>query len=133
MERDAPEGGTEMMEAERLKGRVIDALKGIGCCDFRFGVGQMGLVEHVEVGDRGDVSVRVVPCCIFGMTRLVTSVKEGLRETQGITKLDVDVAWDRVGDRDRMSRDGASPLSLDLKGMAERHGLKAWGSPPRES
>ena len=54
----------------------------MGCCDARFGVGQLGLVHDVKVGEDGAVSVKVLPCCIFGMTRLVTSVKESLSELE---------------------------------------------------
>ena len=77
--------------------------------------------------DRG-VSVKVLPCCIFGMTRLVTSVKEGLSKSEGITKVEVDVAWEQVWGRDRMSPEAKGTLQLDLKAMAEKQGLKSWSN-----
>ena len=113
---------------ELLRAEVLESLKDIGCCDYRFGVGQLGLVQDVQVSEERAVSVKVLPCCIFGMTRLVTSVKEGLEGIEGITDVDVDVAWDQIGDRDRMTRDGKQPLQLDLKALAQKHGLKAWGN-----
>lgn len=120
--------GTKGREEELLRSEVLKALKNIGCCDYRLGVGQLGLIQDVQVGKEGEVSVKVLPCCIFGMTRLVTSVKEGLGRIKAVTKVEVDVAWDQVWDRDHMSQEGKSVLQLDLKAMAEKHGLKGWGS-----
>ena len=116
------------MEQRHLRSEVLEALKNIACCDYRLGVGQLGLVRDAEVTEGGVACVKVVPCCIFGMTRLVTSVEAGLRTIEGIKEVQVDVAWDQVWDRDRMSSEGRKMLQLDLKGLADRHGLKAWGS-----
>ena len=113
---------------ELLRTEVLESLKNIGCCDYRFGVGQMGLVQDVRVSEERAVSVKVLPCCIFGMTRLVTSVKEGLEGIEGIARVDVDVAWDQIGSRDRVPQDDKQPLRLDLKALAQKHGLKAWGN-----
>ena len=120
--------GTREKSGELLRAEVLESLKDIGCCDYRFGVGQLGLVQDVQVNEERAVSVKVLPCCIFGMTRLVTSVKEGLEGIEGIAHLDVDVAWDQIGARDRMPQDGKQPLQLDLKALAQKHGLKAWGN-----
>ena len=49
------------------------------------------------MSEEGAVSVKVLPCCIFGMNRLVTSVREGLGRIEGITKAEVDVAGTRSG------------------------------------
>ena len=118
--------GTEAREEELLRSKVLTALKDIACCDYRLGVGQLGLIQDVQVSEEGAVSVKVLPCCIFGMNRLVTSVREGLGRIEGITKAEVDVAWDQVWDR--MSQEGKGMLQLDLKALAQKHGLKPWGS-----
>ena len=121
-------GETDGNDGGPLRAEVLNALKGIACCDYRLGVGEMGLVEDARVREDGTVSVKVVPCCIFGMTRLVTSVKEGLEKIEGTKNVEVDVAWDHVWDRSNMSQEGRQTLQLDLKGMAEKHGLKPWGA-----
>jgi metal-sulfur cluster biosynthetic enzyme len=121
-------GETNGHDGGPLRAEVLNALKGIACCDFRLGVGQLGLVQDAQVSEDGAVSVKVLPCCIFGMTRLVTSVKEGLEKIEGATNVEVEVAWDHVWDRSRMSQEGRQTLQLDLKGMAEKQGLKAWGA-----
>ncbi len=120
--------GTKGKNEELLRAEVLESLKNIGCCDYRFGVGQMGLVQDVRVSEERAVSVKVLPCCIFGMTRLVTSVKEGLEGIEGIARVDVDVAWDQIGSRDRVPQDDKQPLRLDLKALAQKHGLKPWGN-----
>ncbi len=124
--------GAKDGDREPLKIEVMEALKDIGCCDFRFGVGQLGLVQDVQVSPERAVSVKVLPCCIFGMTRLVTSVKEGLGGIEGITEVEVDVAWDKIGDRDRMPQMSKQILQLDLKALARQHGLKAYGEKAAE-
>ena len=117
-----------MMEEQALKSRVAEVLKNVACCDLRLGVGQLGLVQDVSVDAASGVSVKVLPCCIFGMTRLVTSVKESLGSIEGIAKVEVDVAWDQVWRRDSITPKSQGPLQLDLKALAEKHGLKSWAS-----
>ncbi len=118
-------------EEEALKGQVYEALKSVGCCDYRFGVAQLGLVHDVQVDEERRVRVKVLPCCIFGMTRLVTSVQEGLAEIEGINRVDVDVAWDQMDQRSRVSQASGAVLQLNLEALAQEHGLKGWGSTAR--
>ena len=99
----------------------------MGCCDARFGVGQLGLVHDVKVGEDGAVSVKVLPCCIFGMTRLVTSVKESLSELENVSSVEVDVAWDQIGKTGPAPQPGGKVLKLDLDTLTRKHGLKPWG------
>ena len=110
-----------------MEGRVREALQGVGCCDARFGVGQLGLVHDVQVKGEGAVSVKVLPCCIFGMTRLVTSVRESLAGLEDVTSVQVDVAWDQVGNRNPAPQADQQVLQLDLETLARKHGIKPWG------
>ena len=112
---------------EPLEHRVREALQGVGCCDARFGVGQLGLVHDVKVEDEGAVLVKVLPCCIFGMTRLVTSVKESLSELEDVASVAVDVAWDQIGKTNLAPQSGGHTLKLDLESLTRKHGLKPWG------
>ena len=107
--------------------RVREALQSVGCCDARFGVGQLGLVHDVKVGEDGAVSVKVLPCCIFGMTRLVTSVKESLSELEDVASVEVEVAWDQIGKTSPVPQPGRQALKLDLDTLTRKHGLKPWG------
>jgi metal-sulfur cluster biosynthetic enzyme len=110
-----------------LEETVREALQGVGCCDARFGVGQLGLVHDVQVKGEGAVSVKVLPCCIFGMTRLVTSVRESLAGLEDVTSVQVDVAWDQVGNRNPAPQADQQVLQLDLETLARKHGIKPWG------
>ena len=110
---------------EPLEDRVREALQRVGCCDARFGVGQLGLVHNVKVEGAGAVSVKVLPCCIFGMTRLVTSVKQSLAELEDVASVEVDVAWDQIGKTNLAPQSGSQ--TLDLESLTRKHGLKPWG------
>ena len=110
---------------EPLEDRVREALQRVGCCDARFGVGQLGLVHNVKVEGEGAVSVKVLPCCIFGMTRLVTSVKQSLSELEEVASVEVDVAWDQIGKTNLAPQSGSQ--TLDLESLTRKHGLKPWG------
>ncbi len=110
---------------EPLEDRVREALQRVGCCDARFGVGQLGLVHNVKVEGEGAVSVKVLPCCIFGMTRLVTSVKQSLSELEDVASVEVDVAWDQIGKTNLAPQSGSR--TLDLESLTRKHGLKPWG------
>ena len=110
---------------EPLEDRVREALQRVGCCDARFGVGQLGLVHNVKVEGAGAVSVKVLPCCIFGMTRLVTSVKQSLSELEDVASVEVDVAWDQIGKTNLAPQSGSQ--TLDLESLTRKHGLKPWG------
>ena len=112
-----------------LNEQVMESLKGAGCCDFRFSIEQLGLISDVQVANDGRVSVRVLPCCVFGMTRLVTSVKESLAAIEGVGKVDVEVAWDQLGERGLTRPMAPAPLRLNLESQAREHGLKPWGAP----
>ena len=121
-------GDSEDNGAALIETKVREALKGVGCCDFRFSVGQLGLVHDVAVSHEGNVAVKVLPCCIFGMTRLVTSVKGSLVGLEGVTDVEVEVAWDQIGKRDLIPKADRQVLQLDLETLARDHGLKGWGS-----
>ncbi len=110
-----------------LEATVREALQGVGCCDARFGVGQLGLVHDVQVKDEGAVSVKVLPCCVFGMTRLVTSVQESLSGLEDVASVEVGVAWDQIGKSDPAPQQDRQALRLDLETMARKHGVKPWG------
>ena len=116
-----------------LDEKVRDALQGVACCDVRFGVGQLGLVHDVQVEGEGAVSVKVLPCCIFGMTRLVTSVKESLAQVESVTSVEVDVAWDQIGRNKPVPQAGQQALKLDLQSLARKHGLKSWAAEDRDT
>ena len=121
-------GWNNTMEEQPLKNRVVEVLQNVACCDLRLGVAKLGLVQDVSVDADSGVSVKVLPCCIFGMTRLVTSVKESLGSIEGITNVEVDVAWDQVWRRDSITPQAQGPLQFNLKALAKKHGLKSWAS-----
>ncbi len=125
--------GPEKRAQEALQAKVQKALQDVGCCDFRFGVGELGLVHEVQVKQQGEVSVKVLPCCIFGMTRLVTSVKENLTGLDGVDNVEVEVAWDQIGNRNPVPQSGPQALKLDLHAMARERGIRGWADTEAQS
>lgn len=102
-----------------------EALHNVQCCQPA-SVGQLGLASHVTV-ENDTAHVRVLPCCVFGITRLVSAVEDGLRGVEGIRHVDVTVGWKNLD----LSRNGHALVQLDLRGWAQQAGLQPWGAKGR--
>ena len=109
-----------MSELTRI---CTDALMRIACCQPS-SVGELGLVPELDVSD-GVVKVEILPCCVFGITRLEQSVRNGLLRINGVREVKVTVGWDKVASGPRL-------VQLDLSSWAARECLIPWGAGRRK-
>lgn len=110
-------------DQQRVRDELVESLRTVACCDQRVGVGELGLVDGVTVSDDGVAHIEVLPCCTYGMARLEHEVEQEARTVTGVTKVDVEVAWDGVWDPAEMAEtvEDATP---DIEDLAEKHDLE---------
>lgn len=107
----------------RVEDELVETLRTVACCDYRVGVGELGLVETVSVDDEGAARVEILPCCTYGMARLEHEVKKESRTVPGVTSVEVDVAWDETWNPDRAT-ENVEDATPDIEELAESHGLE---------
>jgi metal-sulfur cluster biosynthetic enzyme len=106
-------------EAAPGREAVIQALDNCydPCCrDRRISVVDMGLIESIEIRNRG-VSIEMVLTtgwCPFA-ARLLEMVKKEVGGLPGIDAVDVDVVWDPTWTPERMSAGAREKLRLPLE------------------
>lgn len=110
-------------DRRRVHEELTETLRTVACCDRRVGVGELGLVEDVDLTEEGVAHVSVLPCCTYGMARLEHEVGREARTVNGVTDVEVDVAWDEAWHPERMQSrvEDATP---DIEALAEEHGLE---------
>lgn len=111
------------VNTQRVRDELVETLRTVACCDYRVGVGELGLVETVAVEDDGTARVEVLPCCTYGMARLEHEVEKEARTVRGVTAVEVDVAWDETWTPER-AMDSVEDATPDIEELAETHGLE---------
>ena len=102
---------------------LAETLRTVACCDQRVGVGELGLIDSVDIDDDGVARVEVLPCCTYGMARLEHEVERGARAVDGVTSVEVDIAWDEAWDPERMA-ETVEDTTPDIEDLAAEHGLE---------
>lgn len=110
-------------DRRRVREELVETLRTVACCDYRVGVGEMGLVDSVAVDDDGVAHVEVVPCCTYGMARLEHEVAKEAGTVSGVTGVEVDVAWDETWNPERAAG-SVGDVTPDIEDLAEAHGLE---------
>lgn len=113
-------------DRQQMRDELIETLRTVACCDYRVGVGELGLVEHVAVDDDGVARVEVLPCCTYGMARLEHEVRKEAGTVGGVTGVEVNVAWDEMWGPARMA-DSVDEATPDIEELAEAHGVEPRG------
>lgn len=111
------------VNTQRVREELVETLRTVACCDYRIGVGELGLVESVAVGEDGSAHIEVLPCCTYGMARLEHEVEKEARDIRGVTAVEVDVAWDETWDPERTMQ-AVEDATPDIEELAEMHGLE---------
>jgi len=97
----------------------MDVLRGVHdpcCADRGISIVDMGVVEDVHV-DGGRVRVDLVLTtgwCPF-VASMSDAIPAALRGLDGVERVDVEVLWDPVWTRDRLSPSAARALSMPLE------------------
>lgn len=116
-----------MVNKRALKQSVYDAIESSICCDHRVSIYDLGIVDRVDLDDHGNVDIKVIPCCPFGMTRMVNSIKQSVSRVDGIKEVKVEVTLDKVWTPDRLSDRAKQLVVIDLKSLAKKQGIKPKG------
>lgn len=112
-------GGTgeaprEPVDPDRVRERVIDALKTIHDPEIPLNIYDLGLIYGIDIDRSGQVEVEMTltapGCPVAGM--LVEQVAERVGEVAGVSRSHVVLVWDPPWTRDRMSE--AAQLELGL-------------------
>jgi metal-sulfur cluster biosynthetic enzyme len=99
---------------------VRSALSEVRCC-YPESVTELGLIKSISM-NHGVARVQVLPCCLFGLTRLVASIQHGVAPIDGVERVEVDVAWDQIGTANQSPR--STLVQVNLQAWAAAHGIK---------
>lgn len=111
------------VNTQRVRDELTETLRTVACCDHRVGVGELGLIDSVTVTDEGSAHIEVLPCCTYGMARLEHEVEQEACGVNGVTEVEVDVAWDEAWDPTQMA-EIVEDKTPDIEDLAEEEGLE---------
>jgi FeS assembly SUF system protein len=108
---------------DELKKRIVNVLRKIHDPEIPVNIYDLGLIYDLNVGDAGDVSVRMTltsPTCPVA-DELVRQVQRQVKEVEGVTEARVELTWDPPWSPDLLSE--AARLELNLEpGETPRRG-----------
>lgn len=106
----------DMNQQAELRNRVLDVLKTVRDPEIPVNIVDLGLIYELSVNDTSEVYVRMTlttpNCPVAG--DLLKEVEAKAKATQGVTRAKVDLVWEPVWTKDRMS--DAARLTLDMMG-----------------
>jgi metal-sulfur cluster biosynthetic enzyme len=99
--------------------RIVDALREVYdpcCADRGISIVDMGVVDDVRLaGGRVEVDlVLTTGWCPF-VASMSSAIPERLRGVEGVESVDVNVVWDPVWSRDRLSPSARQKLTMPLE------------------
>ncbi|MCB9857460.1 MAG: DUF59 domain-containing protein [Phycisphaerales bacterium] len=99
-----------------LQNKVLDVLQTIRDPEIPVNIVELGLIYELTVNDAGDVYVRMTlttpNCPVAG--DLLKEVESKVAAVDGVSNSKVDLVWEPVWTKDRMS--DAAKLALDMMG-----------------
>lgn len=107
---------TDANQQSNLKDKVLDVLKTIRDPEIPVNIVELGLIYELSVNDASEVYVRMTlttpNCPVAG--DLLKEVEAKTAAVEGVSKSKVDLVWEPVWTKDRMS--DAAKLALDMMG-----------------
>ena len=99
-----------------LKNRIRDALKTVRDPEIPVDIIELGLIYELDVNDASEVYIRMTlttpNCPVAG--DLLKEVETKVAAVEGVAKAKVDLVWEPVWTKDRMS--DSAKLALDMLG-----------------
>lgn len=102
------------VDTEKLKQRVVDALKEIYDPEIPVNIYDLGLIYRLDIDDKGVVEIDMTlttPGCPVAQT-FPGTVESTIRDVEGVTAASVELVWDPPWSPDRLS--DATKLELGL-------------------
>lgn len=107
---------TDANQSSDLKNRVLDVLKTVRDPEIPVNIVELGLIYELTVNDAAEVYARMTlttpNCPVAG--DLLKEVETKIAAVDGVTSSKVDLVWEPVWTKDRMS--DAAKLALDMMG-----------------
>ena len=100
--------------AAETRNQIIDVLKTIYDPEIPVDIYELGLIYDINISDDGAVAIRMTlttPMCPVADS-LPREVEARLRAVPGVSRVELDLVWDPLWTRDRMSE--AARLQLNL-------------------
>ncbi len=107
-------GPSEVVAGDRLRTKVIEALRTVYDPEIPLNIYDLGLVYGLSVDERGAVGLRMTltspGCPVAGV--LLRQAHERVRRVPGVSSVRTELVWDPPWGRDRMSAEARLALGL---------------------
>ena len=100
----------------KLERDIIMALRQVYDPEIPVNVYDLGLIYEVKVDDDHNVSIQMTltaPNCPMA-DYVVAQVKEAVEDVPGVVSVEIDLVWEPIWDRSRMSEEALVELGLDV-------------------
>ena len=109
---DRPKGVEESMNLERY---IIRALRQVYDPEIPVNVYDLGLIYEIKVNEEHEVYVQMTltaPNCPMA-DYVVQQVKDAVEDVPGVVSAKIDLVWEPIWDKSRMSEEALVELGLD--------------------
>ena len=111
---------------DELRAAIVKALRKVHDPEIPVNVYDLGLIYDLEVGEAGDVSIRMTltaPNCPVA-DQIPADVATAVRTVPGVTAVDVALVWEPAWSPDRMTEVGE--IELESMGVDPRRAKEAF-------
>lgn len=102
------------MDKQKLQKDVVRALKQVYDPEIPVNIYDLGLIYELEINDEGEVKIKMTltaPNCPMA-DQLLEDVHEAVTETPGVTNVSLELVFEPVWDKSRMSEEALLELGF---------------------
>lgn len=102
------------MEKNKLEKDVVRALKQVYDPEIPVNIYDLGLIYELDINDEGEVRIKMTltaPNCPMA-DQLVEDVHEAVADTPGVTNVSIELVFEPVWDKSRMSEEALLELGF---------------------
>jgi FeS assembly SUF system protein len=102
------------MEKNKLEKDVVRALKQVYDPEISVNIYDLGLIYELDINDEGEVRIKMTltaPNCPMA-DQLVEDVHEAVADTPGVTNVSIELVFEPVWDKSRMSEEALLELGF---------------------